>query len=99
MKLLNFLDNIADKIWDYITDKLWKDDQSMNHHVGFAIWSHPFTGSYEHQDENVNCVEGPALVHDYHGGYDEYAEAHPSDLEIAGRKIKEKIERWSPGNG
>lgn len=73
MKLLNFLDNIADKIWDYITDKLWKDDQSMNHHVGFAIWSHPFTGSYEHQDENVNSVE-----------------AHPSDLEIVGSKIKEK---------
>lgn len=89
MKLLNFLDNIADKIWDYITDKLWKDDQSMNNHVGFAIWSHPFTGSYEHQDENVNCVEGPALVHDYHGGYDEYA-AHQSDLEIVGSKIKEK---------
>ena len=54
MKLLNFLDNIADKIWDYITDKLWNDDPSMNHHVGFAIWSHPFTDSDEHQDENGN---------------------------------------------
>lgn len=99
MKLLNFLDNIADKIWDYITDKFWKDDPSMNHHVGFAIWSHPFTDSYEHQDENGNCVKGPALVHDHHGSYDEYAEAHPSDLEIEGRKIKEKIEKWSQGNG
>lgn len=54
MKLLNFLDNIADKIWDYITDKLWNDDPSINNHVGFAIWSHPFTGSDEHQDENGN---------------------------------------------
>ena len=55
MKLLNFLDNIADKItdkiWDSITDKFWNDDPSVNHHVGFAIWSHPFTGSYEHQDD------------------------------------------------
>ena len=49
--------------------------------------------------EKANCVEGPALVHDYHGGYDEYAEAHQSDLEIEGRKIKEKIEKRSQGNG
>lgn len=58
MKLLNFLDNIADniadKIWDYITDKLWNDDPSINHHVGFAIWSHPSTSSDEHQYENGN---------------------------------------------
>ena len=99
MKLLNFLANVTDKIWDSITDKLWKDDPSVNHHVGSDIWSHPFTGSYEHQDENGNWVEGPALGHGYHGGYDEYAEAHPSDLEVLGRKIKEKIEKWSPGNG
>lgn len=37
MKLLNFLDNIADKIWDYITDKLWNDDPSINHHVGLLF--------------------------------------------------------------
>ena len=54
MKLLNFLDNIADKIWDYITDKLWNDDPSINNHVGFAIWSHPSTSSDEQQDENGN---------------------------------------------
>lgn len=34
-----------------------------NRHVGEDIFSHPFSGSYEHQDENGNWVEGPALGH------------------------------------
>lgn len=41
-----------------------------NRHVGEDIFSHPFTGSYEHQDENGNWVEGPALGHGYEGGYE-----------------------------
>ena len=39
-----------------------------NRHVGEDIFSNPFTGSYEHQDENGNWVEGPALGHGYEGG-------------------------------
>ena len=38
--------------------------------VESLIFSHPFKGSYEHQDENGNWVEGPALGHGYEGGYD-----------------------------
>ena len=41
-----------------------------NRHVGEDIFSHPFKGSYEHQDENGNWVEGPSLGHGYEGGYD-----------------------------
>ena len=41
-----------------------------NRHVGEDIFSHPFSGSYEHQDENGNWVEGPALGHVYEGGYE-----------------------------
>ena len=40
-----------------------------NRHVGEDIFSHPFTGSYEHKDENGNWVPGPALGHGYEGGY------------------------------
>lgn len=41
-----------------------------NRHVGEDIFSHPFTGSYEHKDENRNWVPGPALGHGYEGGYE-----------------------------
>ena len=41
-----------------------------NRHVGEDIFSHPFSGSYEHQDENGNWVPGPALGHGYEGGYE-----------------------------
>ena len=41
-----------------------------NRHVGEDIFSHPFTGSYEHKDENGNCVPGPALGHGYECGYE-----------------------------
>lgn len=41
-----------------------------NRHVGEDIFSHPFTGSYEHKDENGNWVEGPALGHGYEGGFE-----------------------------
>ena len=41
-----------------------------NRHVGEDIFSHPFSGSYEHQDENGNWVEGPALGHGYEGGFE-----------------------------
>ena len=41
-----------------------------NRHVGEDIFSHPFTGSYEHKDENGNWVPGPALGHGYEGGYE-----------------------------
>lgn len=41
-----------------------------NRHVGEDIFSHLFSGSYEHQDENGNWVEGPALGHGYEGGYE-----------------------------
>jgi len=44
-----------------------------NRHVGSDIFSHPFTGSYEHQDENGNWVPGPALGHGYEGGYVDYS--------------------------
>lgn len=40
-----------------------------NRHVGEDIFAHPFTGSYEHKDENGNWVEGPALGHGYEGGF------------------------------
>lgn len=41
-----------------------------NRHVGEDIFSHSFTGSYEHKDENGNRVPGPALGHGYEGGYE-----------------------------
>lgn len=41
-----------------------------NRHVGEDIFSHPFTGSYEHKDENGNWVPCPALGHGYEGGYE-----------------------------
>ena len=41
-----------------------------NRHVGEDIFSNPFTGSYEHKDENGNWVPGPALGHGYEGGYE-----------------------------
>ena len=41
-----------------------------NRHVGEDIFSHPFSGSYEHQDENGIWIEGPALGHGYEGGYE-----------------------------
>lgn len=41
-----------------------------NRHVGEDIFSHSFTGSYEHKDENENWVPGPALGHGYEGGYE-----------------------------
>ena len=41
-----------------------------NCHVGEDIFSHPFSGSYEHQDENGNWVEGPALGHGYECNFD-----------------------------
>ncbi len=41
-----------------------------NRHVGEDIFSNPFTGSYEHKDENENLVPGPALGHGYEGGYE-----------------------------
>ena len=40
-----------------------------NRHVGEDIFSHSFSGSYEHQDENGNWVPGPALGHGYEGGF------------------------------
>lgn len=40
-----------------------------NRHVGEDIFSCPFTGSYEHKDENGNWVPGPALGHGYDGGF------------------------------
>ena len=49
-----------------------------NRHVGEDIFSHPFTGSYEHKDENGNWVPGPALGHGYEGGYS--FEFDPDDL-------------------
>lgn len=41
-----------------------------NRHIGKDIFSHPFSGSYEHQDENGNWVEGPALGHGYEGEFE-----------------------------
>lgn len=37
-----------------------------NRRVGEDIFSHSFSGSYEHKDENGNWVEGPALGHGNH---------------------------------
>lgn len=41
-----------------------------NRHVGEDIFSNPFTGSYEHKDENGNLVPGPALGHGYECNFD-----------------------------
>ena len=41
-----------------------------NRHVGEDIFSNPFNGSYEHQDEKGNLVEGPSLGHGYEGCFD-----------------------------
>ncbi|MGN1393507.1 MAG: hypothetical protein ACI4V7_05610 [Succinivibrionaceae bacterium] len=67
----------------------------------------PFTGSYEHQDENGNWVEGPALGHGYEGGFEYnligeadvivyYAYPHPDknvmeNNRMLGRVFGEKI--------
>ncbi len=57
-----------------------------NRHVGEDIFSHPFTGSYEHQDENGNWVPSPALGHGYEGGYE-----CSFDVDSFFRKFKNKI--------
>ena len=57
-----------------------------NRHVGEDIFSHPFSGSYEHQDENSNWIEGPALGHGYSGGYE-----YKLDVETFFSKFKNKI--------
>lgn len=44
--------------------------EKPNRHLGKDIFSHPFTGCYEHKDENGNWVEGPALGHGSEPGYD-----------------------------
>ena len=61
-----------------------------NRHVGEDICSHPFTGSYEHKDENGNWVEGPALGHGYEGGYDYSFNADEFFGNLA-KKIKAKF--------
>lgn len=66
-----------------------------NRHVGTDIFSHFFTGCYEHQDENGNWVEGPALGHGYHGGYDDYCKEHPSKIDKALKSIKTHIEEFT----
>ena len=53
-----------------------------NRHVGEDIFSNPFIGSYEHQDENGNWVEGPALGHGYEGSF---------DVDSFFRKFKNKV--------
>jgi putative alpha-1,2-mannosidase len=63
-------EQVKNKVKEIKDSKVYKD-----------IFSHPITGCYEHQDENGNWVEGPALGHSYHGGYDEYREQHKSKLE------------------
>ena len=57
-----------------------------NRHVGEDIFSHPFTGSYEHKDENGNWVPGPALGHGYEGGYE-----CSFDIESFFSKFKNKL--------
>ena len=61
-----------------------------NRHVGEDIFSHPFSGSYEHQDENGNWVEGPALGHGYEGGYDGGYECN-FDIDSFFSKFKNKF--------
>ena len=61
-----------------------------NRHVGEDIFSHPFTGSYEHQDENGNWVEGPALGHGYEGGYEGGYECN-FDIDSFFSKFKNKL--------
>ena len=61
-----------------------------NRHVGEDIFSHPFSGSYEHQDENGNWVEGPALGHVYEGGYEEGYECN-FDIDSFFSKFKNKL--------
>ena len=57
-----------------------------NRHVGSDIFSHFFTGCYEHKDENGNWVEGPALGHGYEGGYD-----YTWSPEKFAERVKDKI--------
>lgn len=47
------------------TNKHWKEEIFSN-------------GSYEHQDEKGNWVEGPALGHGYEGGY--FSKWNPDDF-------------------
>ena len=61
-----------------------------NRHVGEDIFSHPFSGSYEHQDENGNWVEGPALGHVYEGGYEGGYECN-FDIDSFFSKFKNKL--------
>lgn len=61
-----------------------------NRHVGEDIFSHPFSGSYEHQDENGNWVEGPALGHGYEGGYEGGYECN-FDIDSFFSKFKNKL--------
>lgn len=61
-----------------------------NRHVGEDIFSHPFSGSYEHQDENGNWVEGPALGHVYEGGYEGGYECN-FDIDFFFSKFKNKL--------
>lgn len=61
-----------------------------NRHVGEDIFSHPFSGSYEHQDENGNWVEGPALGHVYEGGYEGGYECN-FDIDSFCSKFKNKL--------
>lgn len=60
--------------------------EKPNRHVGEDIFSNPFTGSYEHKDENGNWVPGPALGHGYEGGYE-----CNFDVDSFFRKFKNKI--------
>ena len=61
-----------------------------NRHVGEDIFSHPFSDSYEHQDENGNWVEGPALGHVYEGGYEGGYECN-FDIDSFFSKFKNKL--------
>ena len=61
-----------------------------NRHVGEDIFSNPFSGSYEHMDENGNWVEGPALGHVYEGGYEGGYECN-FDIDSFFSKFKNKL--------
>lgn len=77
-KLIELTDRLASKIYavaDAFAD-LMKGTLGDFHatkencHVGGDVWSKPFSGSYEHKDENGNWVEGPALGHGSDPGFD-----------------------------
>ena len=49
--------------------QLTEAQQEQLNTLAKEIFSHSFKGSYEHQDENANCVECQSLCHGYEGGY------------------------------